>query len=95
MKIYVDIDNTILLTNGSDYKKSKPILENIEKINQLYDKGNEIIYWSARGSVSGVDWTSLTERQLKRFGCKYHELKLGKPSYDLFICDKAINIDLL
>ena len=91
MIIYVDIDNTILDTPSTDYEKSKPMKERIEKINQLYDDGNTIVYWTARGSVTGIDWSELTESQLKMFGVKYHELKMGKPSYDLFIDDKNIN----
>ena len=91
MTIYVDIDNTILDTPSTDYKKSKPMKERIEKINQLYDDGNTIVYWTARGSVTGIDWSELTEKQLKEFGVKYHSLKMGKPSYDLFIDDKNIN----
>ena len=44
MKIYVDIDNTICKTEGNDYVNSKPIPENIEKINNntLYEL-NEFI----------------------------------------------------
>ena len=41
--------------------------------------------------VTGIDWTELTGQQLKKWGAKYHECKLGKPDYDLFICDKAVN----
>ena len=54
--------------------------------------GNTIVYWTARGTLSGVDWKSKTELQLKEWGVKYHELKFCKPAYDLFICDKAINV---
>jgi hypothetical protein len=92
MIIYVDIDETICETpENRDYSKSKPITENIEKINKLYDEGNTIVYWTARGSGSGLDWYKLTGKQLKKWGAKYHDYKVGKPMYDLFICDKAIN----
>ena len=43
MKIYVDIDNTICKTLGMDYENAKPIKKNIDKINNLYNQGNEII----------------------------------------------------
>ena len=54
MKTYViDIDGTICTKNcelqGSDYTNSKPIRRRIDKINDLYDKGNKIIYMTARG----------------------------------------------
>jgi len=95
MKIIVDIDETICNTPADrDYKKSTPIKNNIKKINKLYDNGNTIIYWTARGSGRGIDWRDVTETQLKKWGVKYHELKMWKPIYDLFICDKAINSDV-
>jgi dTDP-glucose 4,6-dehydratase len=68
-----------------------PIIENIKKANAYYDNGDTVIYWTARGSRTGINWRSLTERQFHDWGVKYHELKFGKPAYDLFIDDKAIN----
>jgi len=95
MIIYVDIDETICQTSSSrDYTKSTPILDNIKKINKLYEEGNTIIYWTARGSSTGLDWYDITEKQLNEWGVKYHEFKVGKPVYDLFICDKAINSEI-
>lgn len=91
MKYIVDIDNTICKTNGSDYKNSIPMYERIDIINQLYEMGHEIIYWTARGMASNIDWASLTEHQLRTWGCLYHELRMNKPSYDHWIDDKAMN----
>jgi CMP-N,N'-diacetyllegionaminic acid synthase len=92
MVIYIDIDETICHSpNKPDYTTSTPIKENIEKANKLYDAGNLIVYWTARGSATGVDWTELTKAQLKEWGVKYHGLKFGKPAYDLFIDDKNLN----
>lgn len=91
MDIYVDIDNTICLTNGMDYPGSKPIAENIARVNELYDEGHTIVYWTARGMKSGINWRELTENQLKEWGAKYHELRLDKPPYDVFIDDRTIN----
>jgi hypothetical protein len=93
MKIYVDIDNTICNTNGMDYENSKPIIKNIEKINKLYEK-HEITYWTARGSVSKINFYKLTKKQLELWGCKYNKLSVGeKPPYDLLICDKTKRIE--
>ena len=61
----VDIDGTICYTDGSNYKESKPNKERIEIINKLFDEGNEIHYWTARGANSGKDWQEFTEAQLK------------------------------
>jgi len=92
MIVYVDIDETICNTpRDRDYAKSTPIKENIEKINKLCEDGNIVIYWTARGTGSGIDWSDLTKEQLDNWGAKYNVLKIGKPIYDLFICDKAIN----
>ena len=63
----------------------------IEAINNLYENGHTIIYWTARGTESGVDWKDITEEEFKKFGIKYSSLKFGKPVYDLFIDDKNIN----
>ena len=90
--IYVDIDETICLTDESrDYSLSTPIMNNIKKVNELFEEGNTIVYWTARGTLTGIDWRSITESQFKQWGVKYHDLKFGKPSYDLFIDDKNIN----
>ena len=99
MTIYVDIDDTICTLGGKknnapDYSMSIPIKENIKKINKLHDEGHVIIYWTARGTVTGIDWTDVTKLQFKDWGVKCHEVRMGKPYYDLFICDKAINSDL-
>jgi len=94
MVIYVDIDETICKTESDrDYSKSKAIKNRIEKVNSLYDEGHTIIYWTARGTVTGLDWREVTEKQFKKWGVKYHDLKFGKPAYDLFIDDKNINSD--
>lgn len=97
MKIYIDIDDTICYyrqedkIGNLDYSKALPYKDRIDKINKLYDNNNEIVYWTARGSVTQKLWFNKTYEQLKSWGCKFHELKMGKPAYDLFIDDKNIN----
>jgi len=97
MVIYIDIDQTICKTpviNGKlDYSKAEPIQENITKANKLYDGGNEIVYWTSRGVLSKIDYIPLTVKQLLRWGVKYNEVKFEKPYYDLFIDDKALNVN--
>ena len=51
------------------------------------------MYWTARGSRKQIDWTELTTKQLNEWGAKYHELKVNKPFYDVFIEDKAFRIE--
>jgi len=95
MNIYVDIDETICYYDGErDYNLALPLLENIKKINTLYDEGNTITYWTARGSVTKINWLEVTKTQLSKWGCKYHYLSVGeKPPYDLLICDKTKRIE--
>ena len=64
MNIYVDVDNTITKTDGMDYKNAKPLFNKIAIINKLYDDGHTITYWTARGSVSGINYYDLTKKQL-------------------------------
>jgi hypothetical protein len=91
MIIFVDIDNTIFKTNGLNYENSMPMLERINIINNLYDSGHTIIYWTARGTESGKNWIDITKKQFIKFNVKHHELRFGKPVYDMFIDDKNFN----
>ena len=94
MVIYVDIDHTICETDTSlDYEAAIPWQENIDKVNQLYDDGHTIVYWTARGSGSGLDWRDVTEKQFEKWGVKYHKLILKKPLYNIFIDDRNFNTD--
>ena len=101
----VDIDETIAFYPGKrQYDLAKPNKDNIAKINNLYDKGWKIIYWTARGGsekskAAGRCYWDFTHKQLTSWGCKFHELSTGskgnyiKPPNDLIIDDKAIRIE--
>ena len=93
----VDVDETICGYAGERrYDLAEPIAENIEKINRLHDSGWRIIYWTARGSRSGLDLHDFTEGQLRSWGCRFHELRCGirhKPHFDLLIDDKSKRIE--
>lgn len=99
----VDIDETICYyedPKNRRYNLSIPIQENIDKINKLYNEGWKIVYWTARGSESKIDYTDYTWKQLEKWGCKFHELITGmtenpKPHFDLVIDDKAKRIEEL
>ena len=94
MVYYVDIDETICYYDGNRrYPDALPNHERIKKINTLYDDGHTIVYWTARGGTTGIDWTDVTREQLIKWGAKHNELKMWKPHYDLFICDKAVNAE--
>ena len=100
--VFVDIDETICFYNEKipldgkkDYNLAIPNFTNIKKINNLFDDGATIIYWTARGSRSGIDWTEFTIKQLNSWGAKFHEVRCTKPYYDLFIEDRSIRIEEL
>ena len=93
MTIYVDLDNTLCITNGEDYANSHPIASRIAKINSMYND-NLIVIYTARGSGSGKDYRSLTEAQLKKWGLNYHHLSIGeKPVFDMLIDDRSVHPD--
>jgi len=89
MIVMVDIDDTIC--EGDTYETATPIRKNIEKINQLYKEGHEVIYWTARGTLQEGNWFHVTFEQLMDWGCLFHELRMNKPVFDIFIDDKVIN----
>lgn len=96
MTFCFDIDGVIMnLVKGNDYSLSTPIKENVDFINELYKKGNEIILYTARGSATKIDWTELTKSQLENAGLNYHKLFFGKPAADYYIDDKLISIEEL
>ena len=109
MLIFVDIDKTICsfpahtmdfsTDSAPIYKTAEPILENIAKVNKMYDQGHTIVFWTARGcfghSSKNKDKVSnifnLTMNQLKEWKVKFHEVRLGKPYFDILIDDRTIN----
>ncbi len=91
-----DIDGVIAgFRAGLDYDASPPNREMIEIINRLYEWGNEIILFTARGYVTGIDWRTVTERQMKDWGLHYHELHFGKPNGDYYVDDKMLDMNWL
>lgn len=105
--IAVDLDDTLCFRPkevehlGADkYKHCKPINENIEYVNALYDKGHTIVIYTARGmftynfDVSKI-YSNLytpTLNHLEEWGVKFHQLIMGKYPYDYLLDDKAIEL---
>ncbi len=89
-----DIDGIIAtLTPDNDYSKAHPIQDTIEIINKLYDSGNKIYLHTARGYVTGIDWSTITKNQMNDWGVRHHELVFGKPGADYYIDDKMISLE--
>ncbi len=99
--ICFDLDNVLCTTSNGNYKKSKPILENIKTVNQLYNKGFYIKIFTARFMGRNNDniikakkqASEITISQLNKWKVKYHKLIYGKPSFDIYIDDKSIFYD--
>jgi len=91
-----DVDGVIAqFREKLDYAEAEPNEKMIRIINQLYDCGNEIILFTARGYVTGIDWRETTQSQMKSWGVKYHELHTGKPNADYYIDDKMLSLEFL
>lgn len=101
MRFVFDIDGTVCDTIGGNYKASKPKEDMIKLINQLYDGGHYVCFYTARGmgTLKGnkkdvhAAWYDFTFNQLKSWGIKFNELIMCKPEGDLFIDDKAFGVD--
>lgn len=96
-----DLDGVVCATNGTDYKNAKPVKSVIKKINHLYNSGHIILIYTGRGmgTLKGNlkkvhdTWYKVTKNQLKSWGLCYHQLILGKPPADIYIDDKAMNLN--
>ena len=93
MKYCFDLDETLCATPSSrKYADAVPYYSVIQRVNQLHDEGHHITIYTARGGTSKIDHNKLTTSQLKRWGVKYDRLiDKGKPDWDIFVDDKAIN----
>lgn len=90
MKIAIDIDGTVC-EELRTYSKgmAKPLPDALSSVNSLYDKGHEIVFYTARS------WPEyeMTKDWLDRHGFKYHQLIMGKLNYDVFIDDRSIRFE--
>ena len=96
-----DLDGVICKTKNADYANSTPIKKNIRAINILQNKGYIIKIFTARfmgrskedSRIASKKGLKLTSNQLNKWGLKYDELIMGKPTYDLFVDDKTLNFN--
>lgn len=102
-----DLDDTICFPNHEakdsfeKYGKALPCWEIINHIKDLYYNDNEIIIHTARrmlthnGDLNKIkqDVQEITENWLKEFEVPYNSLIFGKPYADVYIDDKALNVE--
>ena len=100
LKVYCfDLDGTLCTNTWGKYENAIPNKKAIKKLNELFEIGHTIIIYTSRymGRFnSNVEMVysfgyDFTKKQLDDWGVKYHELKMGKPSYDVIIDDKSFN----
>lgn len=81
MKIFIiDIDGTICENvrneEGLDrMAEAKPLHGSIERINELYEEGHYICFFTARTD----EHKKVTEKWLEKYGVKYHQILYNKP----------------
>ena len=88
--VMVDVDGT--LTKGEKRyweEEPEPDEEVIEKVRSLYKQGNHIVIWTARS----WDAARETVAWLEKHNVWYHGIRMAKGGADLYIDDKAVNVD--
>ena len=96
-----DIDDTICNNKNRDYINAEPIKEVINKINYLHKNVATIRLYTSRGMVScNGDINKIIAKNkdillnwLYRHNVKFDELIFGKPLGDLYVDDKAMNVE--
>jgi len=81
------------------YDYCEPDQSVIDLVNFLYEDGNKIVIYTARGmsqykgnvALIYSELYSKTIQQLDNWGLKYNQLVMGKIHYDVLIDDKALN----
>lgn len=81
------------------YDYCEPDQSVIDLVNSLYEEGNKIVIYTARGmsqykgnvTLIYSELYSKTIHQLNTWGLKYDQLVMGKIHYDVLIDDKALN----
>ena len=87
-----DLDGTLCSTPEQSYEEAEPHRDRIGYVNSLFENGHTIIIETARGTMTGKDWFSVTQNQLSEWGLKYTHLRTGiKFAADVYIDDKCVN----
>ena len=89
MQIIIDMDGTICSEEKTFSRcLAKPKDNAVVAVNALYDAGHTVIIYSARTWVEyemTVDW-------LQKYGVKYHQLFMGKPSLSVHSRENALSL---
>jgi len=96
LRIVCDIDGVIAQkTPENRYELASPLTNNVSILQKLHEQGHAIVLHTARGYVTGIDWTDITKSQMNQWGVPYERLVFGKPNADFYIDDKLISLQKL
>ena len=96
--IVFDVDETILTTEGRDYKNSRPISEVVDAIRRLKQNGWTIVLHTARGMGRSNGYIDSVAKEVraeidgfcKKHNVPYDQLILGKTWASAYVDDKAM-----
>ena len=97
-RIVVDLDDTLSVTTNRDFKNAKPLQHVINKVNEFYDNGFEVVIQTARGQLScNGDYKKADKKYRKQIeewlnlnGVKYSYLTFNKILAQFYIDDKSV-----
>ena len=102
LRVVIDLDGTICTQEKSgEYHLAKPIKKVVDDLKTLRMRGVYIIIYTARGmttyrgNVNKVmeAYDRDTRLWLRENEVPYDELVFGKPAGDVYVDDKAVNVD--
>lgn len=88
--ISIDLDGVLCYSVPPEkYDHARPIVENIKKVNKLYENGHRIIIYTARG------WFlyDMTSNWLIKNGVKFSQLVMGKLYAHAYVDDLNYSLD--
>lgn len=99
--LVVDVDGTVCASREYEYKDAEPITWAREYLNKLHQEGWYIVYFTARyyrrnhrdlGDIYAEGYEEL-KTWLDTQGFVYDEIRLGKPSGEYYLDNRAWRID--
>lgn len=85
--ITCDLDGTLCEKGAwQNYAEAKPIQNNIDALNKLFDEGYYIVIYTGRLQLDYY----VTESWLEKYRVKYHILKMGRVASDIIIDADAV-----
>jgi CMP-N,N'-diacetyllegionaminic acid synthase len=96
LRLVCDLDGVVFsrVVDG-DYSSALPITPMVNTLLRLLDDGLTIVFHSARGSSTGIDWYPITRSHLDELGFSICPLFLGKPNGDFYLDDRSITLEQL